>query len=351
LPEASDSTLARLLEGLAAGDRAAVSEALNLVDDRRPERRELAFRLLDALATTPGAEAVHRVGITGAPGAGKSSLLDALVGRLRADGTEIGVIAVDPSSQRSGGALLGDRMRLGASAREQGVFLRSMAARDRLGGLADATQASATVLSAVYDWVFIETVGVGQSECDVANLVDTLVFVAQPGAGDMLQFMKAGILELPDVFVVNKADAGPVAERTRSELIAGLSMGEPGRDETWQAPVLLTSARDRVGIDELALALADHRDHMQRTGEWQGRRARGRTGFVLESLLARYGEFGLERVGGAAQVRQRVEETPNATPFRLVLDLSHEIEAALKDPQAAVSGTRNRQAAGEGDLR
>ncbi|MBW2230904.1 MAG: methylmalonyl Co-A mutase-associated GTPase MeaB [Deltaproteobacteria bacterium] len=330
MPPASDTRVSRLLDGLAAGDRSAVSEALNLVDDRRPEERELAFELLDALAQSPSTDSVQRVGMTGAPGAGKSSLLDALVGRLRKDGSGIGVIAVDPSSQRSGGALLGDRMRLGASAREQGVFLRSMAARDRLGGLADATQASATVLSAVYDWVFIETVGVGQSECDVANLVDTLVFVAQPGAGDMLQFMKAGILELPDVFVVNKADIGPVAERTRVELIAGLSLGEPAGSDGWQAPVLLTSARDRVGIDELATALTAHREHMQQTGGWEKRRAQAGTAFVLESLRARHGEYGLDRVGGTAKLRRRIEDAVNRSPFRLVLDLSHEIEDALR---------------------
>lgn len=327
---APDSTVARLLEGLAAGERTAVSEALNLVDDRRPEQRRVAFELLDALSVGPRAEKAHRVGITGAPGTGKSSLLDALVGTLRERQCGIGVIAVDPSSQRSGGALLGDRMRLGASAREQGVFLRSMAARDRLGGLADATQASAAVLSAVYGWVFIETVGVGQSECDVANLVDTLVFVAQPGAGDMLQFMKAGILELPDVFVINKADAGAPAERTRSELLAGLSLGEPGEDEGWLRPVLLTSARDRVGIAELLAAIEAHRDHMTRSGGLLRRRERARAGFVLESLTGRYGEYGLDRIGGAAGVRRRVQESRDHSPFRLVLDLSSEIENALR---------------------
>lgn len=332
LAASTESTLNRLLAGLATGDRAAVSEALNLVDDNRPEQRQLAFELLDVLAKSPRAETVHRVGITGAPGAGKSSLLDALVGTLRSRNAGIGVIAVDPSSQRSGGALLGDRMRLGASAREQGVFLRSMAARDRLGGLADATQASATVLSAVYDWVFIETVGVGQSECDVANLVDTLVLVVQPGAGDMLQFMKAGILELPDVFVVNKADTGPAAERTQSELGASLSLGEPLHDTSWSAPVLLTSARDRVGIDELLAALEAHRHQMQEMGGFTQRRERAREGFVLESLSRRYGEYGLEKIGGAAGARRRVDESPDRSPFRLVLELSREIEDALRKP-------------------
>src|SRR5690606_10972382 len=194
-----------------------------------------------------------RVGLTGAPGAGKSTLLDALVRRLRARGETVGIAAVDPSSRRSGGALLGDRARVRASALDPGVFLRSMAARERLGGLADATWASVTVLSAVFDHVFVETVGVGQSEAEVADLADTLVFVAQPGAGDMLQFMKAGVLEHPDVFVVNKADLGAIAERTASELAAGLTLGAR-RPDGWSPPVLLVSARDARGIDELVAA-------------------------------------------------------------------------------------------------
>jgi hypothetical protein len=157
------------------------------------------------------------------------------VRRLRARGETVGIAAVDPSSRRSGGALLGDRARVRSGAHDPGVFLRSMAARERLGGLADATWASVTVLAAVFDHVFVETVGVGQSEAEVADLADTLLFVAQPGAGDVLQFMKAGVLEHPDVFAVNKADLGPVAERTASELATGLALA--ARDAAgWTPP-------------------------------------------------------------------------------------------------------------------
>jgi LAO/AO transport system kinase len=325
----AEDRISKLLEGLIQGDRSAVSEALNLADDRRPEQRDAALDLLDRIEVHAAGGGARRVGVTGAPGAGKSSLLNALVEELRTRERSIGIIAVDPSSQRSGGALLGDRMRLGASARERGVFLRSMAARERLGGLADATHASVSILSAVFDLVFVETVGVGQSECDVAQLVDTLVFVVQPGAGDMLQFMKAGILELPDIFVVNKADTGPVAERTRGELLAGLGLGVAG-DSDWRAPVLLTSARDRTGIDELADTIEAHRETLERSGELDRRRERSRVQYVGEALARRYGDFGLEAIGGREALEARIGEARERSAYRLVRELGGEIEDALR---------------------
>lgn len=327
--EPADSTVTRLVDGLAAGDRSAISEALNLVDDRRADQRELALDLLDRLSGLPGSATARRVGITGAPGCGKSTLLNALVDALRERGERIGIIAVDPSSRRTGGALLGDRMRLGASAREQGVFLRSMAARDRLGGLADASWAGTAVMSAVFDWVFVETVGVGQSEGEVAQLVDTLVFVAQPGAGDMLQFMKAGILELPDVFVVNKADVGPLAARTRNELIAGLDLGQRTPAGGWVAPVMLASARDRTGIEALLETVLAHRDHIESSGEIDRRRAAGAVAFATESLVRRYGEYGIERIGGVGAIEARIAEDRGRSPFSVVLEIGREVEASL----------------------
>ena len=285
--------------------------------------------LLDRLSRLPRSRNARRVGITGAPGAGKSTLLNALIDALREQDQKIGVIAVDPSSQRSGGALLGDRMRLGTSAREQGVFLRSMAARNRLGGLADATWAGAAVMAAVFDWVFIETVGVGQSEGEVARIVDSLVFVAQPGAGDMLQFMKAGILELPDLFVVNKSDIGPSARRTRSELIAGLDLGTALANQEWVPPVLLASARDRAGLDELVDRLVSHRNHLEKGDQLGRRRQAGAVRFATDSLLRRYGEFGLSRLGGFSQIERRLNENSDRSPFRGVLEVGQEIERAL----------------------
>ena len=322
--------VAPLLERLLAGDRTAIADALNLVDDQRSAQRESALELLDGLAIHKEAQRAHVVGFTGAPGAGKSSLLNALVETLREHSLRIGIIAVDPSSQRSGGALLGDRMRLSASAREAGIFLRSMAARDRLGGLADATRASTAVLSAGFDWVFIETVGIGQSECEVAQLVDTLVFVAQPGAGDTLQFMKAGILELPDIFVVNKSDTGAEAERTRSELGGALQLAEAQAAAGWTPPLLSASARDRVGIDEIQTQIEAHRQHSRESGEFARRREAGQLAFATESLSRRYGEWGLAQIGGAGTLSGRLEQAGERSAFGVVLDLGREIENALQ---------------------
>jgi len=314
-----------LARRLLARERSAVSEALNTLDDQRPEARERAIELLSTLELRGESDGALRVGFTGAPGAGKSTLLDACVRKLREDGTTVGIIAVDPSSQRTGGALLGDRFRMRSSARDPGVFVRSMAARDRLGGLADATHAGVEVLATVFDAVFVETVGVGQSEGDVARLVDTTVFVAQPGAGDMLQFMKAGVLELPDVFFVNKADMGPAAERTASELRAGLGLGER-KSADWEPPVLLGSARDGFGISELLDTVRAHRSLLERTRELVPARRRARAAYVEEALLRRYGTFGTARVGGAEGIRARVEACAGRSVFELLGVLSREIE-------------------------
>jgi LAO/AO transport system kinase len=303
-----------------------VAEALNLVDDARPARRAEALALLDALEREGGGAGARRIGITGAPGAGKSTLLDALVRALRARGETVGIVAVDPSSRRTGGALLGDRIRVRSAARDAGVFFRSMAARDRLGGLAEATRASVLVLGDAYDVVFVETVGVGQSESDVAELVDTLVFVTQPGAGDLLQFMKAGVLELPDVFVVNKADQGALAERTARELEAGLGLGE--REDGVR--VVLASARDGRGIDALLAALDAHRERVCASGRLAERRRRGRDRFALQALRARYGAYGLDAIGGEAALVDRLAGEPDASGFALAARLGREIEEALR---------------------
>jgi LAO/AO transport system kinase len=248
----------------------------------------------------------------------------------------VGIVAVDPSSRRSGGALLGDRIRVRSGARDAGVFIRSLAARERLGGLAEGARAAVTVLAAAFDRVIVETVGVGQSEGEVAHLVDTLVYVAQPGAGDLLQFMKAGILELPDVFVVNKADVGPEAERTARELEAGLGLSET-REAGWLPPVVRVSARDGTGLEALDEALEAHGAHLRQGERLRDRRRAGRDAFVLEALVARYGSFGLDAVGGAPAVEARLRAEPEASGFALVADLGAGIEEALR----SASGERS----------
>lgn len=266
------------------------------------------------------------MGLTGAPGAGKSTLLDALVRTLRPRGETLAIVAVDPSSRVSGGALLGDRARVRSGAADEGVFLRSMAARDQLGGLAEATRAGVAILAAAFDRVFVETVGVGQSEVEVASLVDTLVYVASPGAGDLLQFMKAGVLETPDVFAVNKADLGPSAERTAGELAGGLGLGEC-RDADWTPPVLLVSARDSVGIEPLAEAIAAHFEHLSAGGELDVRRRRGVEAWLLRALDSRYGSYGIEQLGGETAVRARFDAGGSA--FAALARLAAEIEETL----------------------
>lgn len=330
-PETTDAgalAAARALaERVRAGERSAISQALNAVDDNRESRREARLALLDAVA--PSAKGV-RIGVTGAPGAGKSTLLDALVSGLRARGRSVGVLAVDPSSQRTGGALLGDRMRLGSSARDAGVFLRSLAARDQLGGLSEVTGPSLDVLTAALDFVFVETVGVGQSEAQVIDVVDTLVFVAQPAAGDLIQFMKAGILEWPDLFFVNKSDLGDVATRAAAELRAGLDLGHR-RDPDRVPPVLTGSARDGIGIDALIDGIEEHTQYLAASGLGETRRREGRRARIEHALQVRYGRFGMARLGSAGEIAALVLADPAASVDRVIDRLSRRIERALTE--------------------
>ena len=272
-----------------------------------------------------------RVGLTGAPGAGKSTLLDALVRVLRRRGESVAIAAVDPSSRGSGGALLGDRIRVRASSADPGVFVRSMASRDQLGGVSDAARAAVAIFAAAFDRVFVETVGVGQSESEVSGLVDTLVFVANPATGDELQFMKAGLTELPDVFCVNKADLGAPARRTASEMESALSLGD--RDpQAWTPPVLLVSARDGEGIESLLEATDGHRRHEEACGALATRRREGAVQHVRAALERRYGSFGLERIGGEAALRQRMHEARDRSAFAWAEALAAELEDALRKP-------------------
>ena len=314
-------------------DRAAVAAALNLADDQRPGPRAQALALLDALEREEPFPGSARIGVTGAPGAGKSTLLDSLVRGLRRGGETVAVIAVDPSSQRTGGALLGDRIRMRSSGGDAGVFIRSMAARDRLGGIAEQTWAAVAILAAAFDRVFVETVGVGQSESAVADLVDTLMFVANPGSGDTLQFMKAGLLELVDVFVVNKSDTGAPAQRTARELEAGVRMAER-EPKSWEPPVLLVSARDGTGTGPLLETLAEHRRYALDAGALRARRANGRERFVVDALTRRYGSFGVAAIGGSDGVTERLRSGAAGSSFGAIEALGRAIEAALNSRRA-----------------
>jgi LAO/AO transport system kinase len=220
-------------------------------------------------ALHPATGQAYTVGITGAPGAGKSTITDRLVARVRADGEEIGVLAVDPTSPFSGGAILGDRVRMQDHATDPGVFIRSMATRGHLGGLALATPQAIRVLDAAgTPWVIVETVGVGQAEVEVAAATDTTVVVVNPGWGDSVQANKAGLLEIADVFVVNKADR-PGAEDAERDLVQMLELGAA---RAWDPPIVRTVATDGQGTDELWNAVGAHREHLERSGELAHRR-------------------------------------------------------------------------------
>lgn len=291
-----------------AGDKAAVAAALNLVEDRRPEAREKVAVLLDALARAPGriGGAGHRIGITGPPGVGKSTLCAALGRQLRAAGRRVGVVAVDPSSVRSGGALLGDRARMTFDPKDDGFFVRSLSTGGEAGGLSWAANAAVRVLGAAYDVVLVETTGVGQTETDIVDVADTVVFVVQPGSGDALQFLKAGIMEIPDLFVVNKGDLGELAERAHGDLSAALhALGAAGVGDG-ATPVLSVSSLDGRGFDDLVRALDAHVRTLGADGV-AARRARGAVAWGRALLLRRYGELGVITLGGAARLEARIE--------------------------------------------
>jgi LAO/AO transport system kinase len=305
-PHAIEALVASIAPRAKVGERAAVARALNLVEDRRPEARPRIAALLRALGN--GREQGHRIGLTGPPGVGKSTLASALAGELRARGHTVGVLAVDPSSKRSGGALLGDRARIDTNPDDQGLFVRSLATAGELGGLARAAPASVLVLAAGFDRVLVETVGVGQSETDIEHVVDTVVFVVQPGSGDALQFLKAGIMEIPDLLVVNKADVGEPATRARSELLGVLRVARAaGVATATGSDVVLVSASRREGIAALADAIEHHRAAQVAAGALGERRVQGQIEWGLRELARRVGEEGLVREGGRAAARAAIE--------------------------------------------
>jgi LAO/AO transport system kinase len=286
---------------LRARDLSAAPSALNLLESvAAADRIEAASLLREVSPAALGGEAPgHIVGVTGPPGAGKSTLLSALLRAWRAGGKSVAMLAVDPSSKRSGGALLGDRARIELDPSDKAVLIRSTAAGDRLGGLAPATRAAAQALAAAFDVVVIETVGVGQAETEVADVADTVAVVVQPGSGDVLQFLKSGIMETPDVLVVTKADLGQIALATRRDLSAALR--SLGASDT--KVVAVCSLPPTQGIEELVAALDEHRDGL----DVAARRLRARRAGALLEFAEEHGERGLRAVGGRRAARRLLE--------------------------------------------
>ena len=348
---------ARLLEDFRAGKRPALARAISIVENDRPGARAL----LQALHARLGR--ARRIGITGPPGAGKSTLVSALITALRARGDTVGVVAVDPSSPFTGGALLGDRIRMGEATLDPGVFIRSMASRGSLGGLALATKEVADVLDAFgFDHVLVETVGVGQSELDIAGAADTTIVVLVPESGDSIQAMKAGLMEIADLFVINKADR-PGAERLAREVemmlhlragralhnvpahhgvdlnrvrrraasaeradgdrpaasVADGDTGGAGQPEAWAIPVLQTVAANGQGVDALVEALDRHHAWLEASGELGRRRRRRLAERVREVVDRGLRQRAWTEAGGAAILEESLPalEAGTITPYEV----------------------------------
>jgi LAO/AO transport system kinase len=295
-PQTSDLRPQELGLRLRGGDRSAAPAALNLIEDRTAGD-DVAALLAEVSPAALGREApAHLVGVTGPPGAGKSTLLSALVREWRSAGRTVAVLAVDPSSKRSGGSLLGDRARIDHDPGDDGILIRSTAAAGRLGGLAAPTRDGAQALAAAYDIVVVETVGVGQSETDVEEVCDTVVVVVQPGSGDTLQFLKAGIMEVPDVLVVTKADLGDVAARAQRDLAQAL-----GALGSRTVPVIaVSSVPPPSGIEELVAALDEHRAGL----DLPAARLSARRMAAIAELVAEDGEGALRALGGRREAER-----------------------------------------------
>lgn len=310
-------------EQVLAGERAAIARAITLVESRRADHREQAQELLAELLPHTGN--AQRVGISGVPGAGKSTFIDQLGVNLIADGHRVAVLAVDPSSSRTGGSILGDKTRMTRLAAEPNAFVRPSPSAGTLGGVAKATRETMLVMEAAgYDTVLVETVGVGQSEYVVADMVDTFLFLTLARTGDTLQGMKRGILELADVIGVNKADGAHADEASRAarELSAALRYLR-GPDDEWQTPVVTCSGLENIDLDKVWKHVLRHRTYLEEHGEFDAKRRRQLVDWtramVRDRLLARLDTDAAREVAAEAEAAVIAGElTPDQAATRIV---------------------------------
>ncbi|HEX5217192.1 MAG TPA: methylmalonyl Co-A mutase-associated GTPase MeaB, partial [Vicinamibacterales bacterium] len=312
-----------LADRLLAGDPRAIARAISLIENEDPQAATLVGRI------HPHTGRAYLIGVTGSPGAGKSTLVDRLIAEYRKAGQKVGVLCVDPTSPYSGGAILGDRVRMQAHAEDAGVFIRSMATRGHLGGLARTTAEAAIVLDAAgYEVVIVETVGVGQDEVDIVRTADISIVTVVPGTGDEVQALKAGIMEIADIFVVNKADREG-ADRTASSIETMLSLEEWPAGE-WRPPVLRAVATTGAGVPELVAAIAKFRAE---SGDALGARRRARAEWRLREILGR-------------RFMQHLEQSVLAAgEFEAMLE---KIANREMDPYGAAAGIMERAMRGDG---
>jgi LAO/AO transport system kinase len=312
---------ASLAERLLGGDRRALARGISLVENRDPEGDRLVAELF------PKTGKARMIGLTGPPGVGKSTLIGAMTKLLRGEDRSVGVLSIDPSSPFTRGAVLGDRIRLSDHFLDEGVFIRSMASRGALGGLAEAALQAALLMDAAgKDDVLLETVGVGQGEIDVVDHADTIVLALMPGSGDSIQALKAGVMEIPDIIVVNKADH-PQADTMMREVRAVLALG-PQR--SWRVPVVRTEASNGEGIEKLLETISQHRAHIEEEGTLAERRARNLRAEVMGIASARMRRELEERTEsdpGWSELLDSVvrRETDPATAARRLLEKSLDV--------------------------
>ncbi|MDQ6711002.1 MAG: methylmalonyl Co-A mutase-associated GTPase MeaB [Candidatus Dormibacteraeota bacterium] len=297
-----------------SGDVRALARAISLAEDRDPQATALVAEL------QPNTGNAHLVGVTGSPGTGKSTLVDGLVKVIRDGGKTVGVIAVDPSSPFTGGAVLGDRIRMSRHTLDKGVFIRSMGARGHLGGLAAATREAIHLLDAFgREVVIVETVGVGQSELEISSICDTVVLVMMPESGDAVQSIKAGILEIADIFVVNKADLGG-AEKTRRMIQDAMAMGPK---QAWKPPIVLASAVKDEGIESVWEAIGRHQAFLRESGTFELRRLQRVKQEVIALVAEQAREDARRTLEGDTEMGRRLRDNQNGklNPYALAAEV------------------------------